>query len=128
LIAVDSSALLAVAFQDAGWQACFDKLDDETVILVSAVALTETMIVAASRGVLATMQQYLASLELTPAPADGEAALRVAEIYRRWGKGYHAARLNIVDCFSYDVAHHYDCPLLYIGNDFSQTDIPSALA
>lgn len=127
MIAVDSSALLASAFQDPGWEACYAKLEEESLILISAVALTETLVVAGSRDVLPTMRQYLASMELTVVPADEETSTRVSDIYRRWGKGYHRARLNLVDCFSYDVASHFFCPLLYIGNDFSQTDIPSAL-
>jgi ribonuclease VapC len=31
------------------------------------------------------------------------------------------------DCFAYDVAKQNACPLLFVGNDFSRTDIESAL-
>lgn len=61
-------------------------------------------------------------------PVDEATSYRAGEIYTRWGKGLHPAALNYCDCFSYDVAKQLDCPLLYIGNDFSQTDIVSALA
>lgn len=47
--------------------------------------------------------------------------------FRRFGKGRHRAHLNYGDCFSYAAAKHFDCPLLFIGNDFSQTDIRSAI-
>jgi len=50
-----------------------------------------------------------------------------AEAYGHWGKGFHEAALNYGDCFSYVVAKANDCPLLYVGDDFAQTDIRSAL-
>jgi ribonuclease VapC len=35
--------------------------------------------------------------------------------------------LNFGDCFAYALAAERRCPLLYVGNDFAQTDIVSAL-
>ncbi len=60
-------------------------------------------------------------------PVDEATALRIEGIYRRFGKGFHAAALNFGDCFAYDVAREHDCPLLYVGEDFARTDITSAL-
>ncbi|WP_152997966.1 type II toxin-antitoxin system VapC family toxin [Sphingomonas sp. HT-1] len=37
------------------------------------------------------------------------------------------ARLNYGDCMAYAVAALAECPLLFKGNDFRQTDIDSAL-
>ncbi len=51
-----------------------------------------------------------------------------ADAYRRWGKGFHKASLNFGDCFAYALAEELACPLLYIGKDFPQTDIVSAMA
>jgi ribonuclease VapC len=48
------------------------------------------------------------------------------DAFRRYGKGRHPAALNFGDCFSYACAKHYKVPLLYKGNDFSQTDVESA--
>ena len=127
MIAVDSSALLAVAFRDAGWEKCHAALEREEEIMVSAATLAETLVVAGRRGILPQMRDYIASLELKVIPADGMTASRVSDTYEIWGKGVHPATLNIFDCFSYDVARQFDCPLLYIGNDFAQTDIASAL-
>ena len=55
------------------------------------------------------------------------AGRRVAAAYARWGKGVHPAGLNSGDCFSYEVAKHHLCPLLFIGNDFSKTDLVGVL-
>ena len=43
--------------------------------------------------------------------------------WRTFGKGRHPAALNYGDCMSYGVATAMALPLLYIGNDFSRTDI-----
>ena len=61
-------------------------------------------------------------VSLTPA-----SARRVAQAYGRWGKGVHPARLNFGDCFAYDVAKERACRLLYVGDDFSVTDIDGVL-
>lgn len=45
-----------------------------------------------------------------------------------YGRGRHPARLNFGDCFSYALAKQTGEPLLFKGNDFSQTDIVPALA
>lgn len=39
----------------------------------------------------------------------------------------HPARLNLGDTFGYALAYVSDEPLLYVGSDFSHTDIRSAL-
>ena len=40
-----------------------------------------------------------------------------------YGSGRHKAGLNFGDCFSYALAKALGEPLLFKGNDFSQTDI-----
>ncbi len=50
----------------------------------------------------------------------------VAQLWRRSNatdRGRHAAALNMGDCFAYACARDLGLPLLYRGNDFSQTDI-----
>jgi ribonuclease VapC len=48
--------------------------------------------------------------------------------YRDFGKGSgHPARLNFGDCFAYALAKDMSEPLLFKGNDFSQTDVESAV-
>jgi ribonuclease VapC len=50
-------------------------------------------------------------------------ARRVAKAYESWGKGLHPAGLNWGDCFAYEVAKEHGCCLLFVGDDFSNTDI-----
>jgi ribonuclease VapC len=48
------------------------------------------------------------------------------EAYQRFGRGRHPAKLNFGDCLSYATALLAGQPLLFVGNDFNQTDIDSA--
>ena len=107
--------------------ACADALGSDDELLISAVTLVEALMVCRSREVEPDLIDLLQALPFEIVPVDGEASWRINEILRKWGKGNHPARLNIIDCFSYDVAKERPCPLLYIGNDFAQTDIASAI-
>ena len=57
---------------------------------------------------------------------EAEHADQARRAWRRYGKGRHPAGLNFGDCFSYALAALTGEPLLYKGNDFSQTDIRAA--
>jgi ribonuclease VapC len=57
-------------------------------------------------------------VSVTPA-----SARRIAVAYGQWGRGAHPAGLNFGDCFSYELAKEHPCPLLYVGDDFSKTDL-----
>jgi ribonuclease VapC len=45
------------------------------------------------------------------------------DAYQRYGKGRHRAGLNFGDCFAYALCKATGQPLLFKGQDFSQTDI-----
>jgi ribonuclease VapC len=49
-----------------------------------------------------------------------------ATAFIRFGKGRHPAALNYGDCMTYATARVAERPLLYVGNDFAQTDIEAA--
>jgi ribonuclease VapC len=69
------------------------------------------------------MASLIEDLGLTVVPVSATGARRVAEAYARWGKGLHPAGLNFGDCFAYAVARDHECRLLYVGDDFAQTDL-----
>lgn len=46
--------------------------------------------------------------------------------WRRFGKGNHPAGLNFCDCCAYALARTSDEPLLFKGNDLSQTGVSCA--
>lgn len=63
-------------------------------------------------------------VEIVPVTVDHAEIARAA--YRRFGKGNHPASLNFGDCFSYALSRALGEPLLFVGEDFSQTDIDVA--
>ncbi len=57
-------------------------------------------------------------------PITFDIGLKAQWASRRYGKYVgHAAQLNLGDCYSYAMAKSLEVPLLYIGNDFSETDL-----
>ncbi len=55
-------------------------------------------------------------------------AERAREAYRTFGRGSgHPAKLNYGDCFSCALARESGESLLFVGEDFSQTDIRPAV-
>jgi ribonuclease VapC len=128
VIVIDTSALIALLANEPLSQACRDVFEKEELILISAGTMLEALIVSAPRGFSQQMRELLSSraiqvIDVTPARAE-----RAADAYTRWGKGFHRAALNYGDCFAYAAAREFDCPLLYIGNDFIHTDITAAIS
>jgi len=127
VIALDSSALMAVVLREPQADACMRALQSDPDRVISAGTLAEALIVAMRRGVGPEMSRLIEALDPAVAPVDEAAAQRAAAAYARWGKGVHPAQLNYGDCFSYVAARDHGCALLYIGDDFAQTDVASAL-
>jgi ribonuclease VapC len=123
MIAVDTSALMAVVLGEAEADACIAALEIEDDILISAATIAEALIVAARRNVGDEMAKLIDGLGFNAVAVTPAAARRVALAYARWGKGVHAAGLNFGDCFAYELAREHDCPLLYVGGDFAKTDV-----
>ena len=67
------------------------------------------------------MLLYRTAIEVIGVDQDQAEIARLA--WRRFGKGRHPAGLNYGDCFAYALAKTRRLPLLYQGQDFSQTDI-----
>ena len=127
MIAVDTSALMAIALHEPAADACAAALGDELEILISAATLAEALIVAGRRGVSGAIEALVERLAIEVVPVTAVSARRVASAYERWGRGVHPAGLNLGDCFAYEVAKGASCPLLFIGKDFARRDLESVL-
>lgn len=127
MIAVDTSALMAIALDEPLAQACQAALATEDEIIISAGTLAEVAIVSARRRVGVRMAKVLDRFDLTIVPVTEAAARRIGEAYQRWGRGIHPAALNFGDCFAYEIAKQHSCRLLYVGDDFGKTDIEGVL-
>jgi ribonuclease VapC len=127
MMAVDTSALMAIVLSEERGADCAAALKTDEDVIVSAGTITEALIVAAGRNVSAQMLRLIDDLGIEVVPVTRTTAQRVADAYARFGKGNHRAALNFGDCFSYELAKEHACPLLYVGKDFAKTDIKSVL-
>ena len=127
---VDSSALVAIIFDEPESEVLFDRLMSGVPRISAATFFESGMVIdrkaeddfpALAFDRLATMTR----LDVVPVTREHAALARVA--YRRFGKGNHPASLNFGDCFAYALAKQSGEPLLFKGDDFSRTDIVSAL-
>jgi ribonuclease VapC len=123
MIAVDTSALMAIVLDEPQAGRCIAALEAADEILISAGTVVESLIVAARRNVGDEMTSLIDGLGFNVITVTQDSARRIAQAYARWGKGLHPAGLNLGDCFSYDVAKEHQCPLLYVGDDFAKTDV-----
>jgi ribonuclease VapC len=127
MIAIDTSAIMAILLDEPTADSCITAMEAEEEIIISAAILAETLIVAGRRNIGEEAAKLLDGLGLEIVSVTPASAKRVAEAYARWGKGAHPADLNFGDCFSYEVAREHACPLLFVGEDFSRTDVVSVL-
>jgi ribonuclease VapC len=108
-------------------------MDPERVI--SAATYLETGAVIAGRRTstraetINFLDSFLASAGINVVAFDAAQARIALDARIRYGRGMgHGGKLNLGDAFSYALARSLDAPLLYVGDDFSTTDIISALS
>jgi ribonuclease VapC len=127
MIAVDTSALMAIVLGESEADSCIAALEAEDAILMSAGTVAEALIVSAQKNVREEVAGLIEDLRIEIVPVTRGAAQRAADAYVRFGKGNHRAALNFGDCFAYEVAKERACRLLYVGDDFAKTDIEGVL-
>ena len=127
MIAVDTSALMAIVLNESEADACVAALEAEDNLLISAATIAEALIVAARRNVGEEMERLIGGVGFEIVSVTSASAKRIAQAYESWGKGVHSAALNFGDCFSYEVAKEHGCRLLYVGGDFRKTDVEGVL-
>jgi ribonuclease VapC len=127
---VDTSALIAILFGEPEALFFTKSIADASRKLISAFNSLETGIVVEARkgeagGRELDLLIHRAQIEVVAMNAD-QSELAMAA-WRKYGKGNHPAGLNIGDCCAYALAKYSGEPLLFKGNDFSQTDIQAAI-
>jgi ribonuclease VapC len=127
MIAVDTSALMAIVLNESQADACIAALEAEDDLLISAGTVAEALIVSARRNVGKEVTSLIDGLGFEVVSVTPAAARRIARAYDQWGKGVNPSALNFGDCFAYEVAKEHACRLLYVGDDFSKTDIEGVL-
>jgi ribonuclease VapC len=130
-VIVDTSALLAILQDEPEAQTCALAMARAVNRRMSAASLLEAAIVIDSaRDPVASrrLEELRALFGIVIEPVTVEQALIGRAAYRDFGKGSgHPAQLNFGDCFSYALAKSMGEPLLFIGRDFSATDVHAVL-
>jgi ribonuclease VapC len=129
ILFADASALVAILTGEEGADHLADRLEAADRRLCSPVSVWETLAalrrshdvpVPQARG---RIGRFMAEIELdmiSIGPREYELAV---DAYDRFGKGRHPAALNLGDCFAYACAKAHGAALLYVGADFTQTDL-----
>lgn len=128
MIAVDTSSLVAVVLGEPEAERHLDRLRHGPAQLSSVSLVEATIVVDARQGADAVRDlELLVDATIDIVAVDVAHARAAVAAWRRFGRGRHPAGLNFGDCFSYALARLADAPLLYKGDDFTQTDIAAAL-
>ncbi|MGE7414686.1 type II toxin-antitoxin system VapC family toxin [Methylobacterium tarhaniae] len=126
---IDTSAIIAIALNEPEAASFEQKIARDPVRLMSAASVLEAAMVLETRlgeagGSELDLWLHKAGVEIVAVGPDHADQARRA--WRRYGKGRHPAGLNFGDCFSYALAALTAEPILYKGDDFTQTDLRAA--
>ena len=128
---VDTSAVIAILRDEPPAPACAAAIERARLRRISAANYVEAAVVIdASRDAVASRRfdEFVRVAELLIEPVTETQARLARDAYRDFGKGSgHRAQLNFGDCFAYALAREKAEPLLYVGQDFAETDVAAAL-
>lgn len=126
---VDTSAIVAVSFRDPGFEDVLAKLAAAERAGAGAPTPSETAIVLTARlgrDARGLLERFLQEFAIETVPFGDEHWRAAHDAYRRFGKGRHRARLDFGVCLSYATGALTHEPSLYVGEDFSKTDLELA--
>jgi ribonuclease VapC len=134
LVIVDSSAVVAILFGEASVTALLETLATYAERLMSVANYVETGTVLAGRrhderhGAIGDLNAFLDEAEIELASIDASQARVALDARVRFGRGMgHGGVLNFGDAFAYALAKVNAAPLLWVGDDFTMTDVAAAL-
>ena len=127
-LAVDSSFIIAIMLDEEGLGKARSDLFDRHYALIGVPSVLEIIMVMKgrypNRDVFTVLDDVLSSPNLSLIEFNEEHLAASLKAFSRFGKGTgHKAGLNYGDCMAYAVAKVADVPLLFVGNDFTHTDL-----
>lgn len=130
---IDTSAVVSCICEEKDSSKLFLVIKKASTRFTSPMVRLESSIVLAQKMDLSAnkaeelFDRLIWEADITIVDLTDEIGRIAVEAYGLFGKGRHPAKLNLADCFSYAVAKFLEVPILFVGNDFSKTDIKSAL-
>jgi ribonuclease VapC len=129
-VIIDTSALIAILRDEPDARRFAEAIEAASERRISAATYVELgAVIDGARDAVASrrVDELIDVARITIEPVTATQARVAREAYRDFGKGSdHPARLNFGDCFAYALAKETGEPLLFKGNDFSETDITAA--
>ncbi|MBM3728291.1 MAG: type II toxin-antitoxin system VapC family toxin [Acidobacteria bacterium] len=126
---LDSSAIVAVHLKEPGYERFIEAIDSAEVVVIGAPTVLEAAMVLSSklgRDARPILQRFLRGIGAEVVAFNEQHSEAATAAFLRYGRGRHPAALNFGDCMSYAVASVAGMPLLFTGEDFSQTDVARA--
>ncbi len=123
---VDTSAFVAIIKNEPEANRCKTAIVSADSLWMSAANLLEGFTVIDRMNDVDAVEDFrllLIESAVRIAPVTEAQVYIAREAFARFGRGRHPAKLNYGDCFAYALAHETGEPLLFVGNDFGQTDI-----
>jgi ribonuclease VapC len=128
---LDSSAVVALLLEESSAAKLETAMRGKSVFIMGTPAVLETAMVLGSRhpdrGAY-NLDAFIAARRVEIVPFDVAQLAAARDAFRRYGRGSGSrAKLNFGDCCTYALAKTFNEPLLFVGDDFSHTDIVSAI-
>lgn len=128
MIVIDTSAVIAILQDEAEAEAFQDRIAGSSARLIAAPTKLEMLLVSSRRpNGPEIVRALIDELDCEVVEWTDSLSDIAFDCFLRYGKARHPAALNFGDCMAHALAKSLDVPLLFKGDDFSQTDIKSAL-
>jgi ribonuclease VapC len=131
---IDTSALVALLAEEPDAPRIAAAIERAETRRIPAIVRLEAAMVLASvldrdpDEMAETINFTLDEARFASIAIDDAIARAAVTAFSRYGKGRgHPARLNLADCLVYAAAMSVGAPLLFIGDDFTRTDVASVL-
>lgn len=125
---IDASAVVAILEGESDARRYADAIEAALIRFISPINLLEVHMVARGRGGepgVRRLDLLLSEMAVEMVPIDDAQTKAARDAFDRFGKGRHAAGLNLADCFAYALSKTSGEPLLFKGGDFAKTDVLS---
>jgi ribonuclease VapC len=127
---VDTSAIIAMIIGEDQSERLEAELNQTVRRITSAVVIIEATMVLSTKSRISPLSAesiirfFLDKAGIVTVEINDETASQAVVAFARFGKGQgNAAKLNLADCLTYACAKQQGMPILYVGNDFAQTDM-----
>jgi len=123
---LDTSAVMAILQNEPERRRFNEAIEAAETRSLSTASFVECSMIVESRygadGVR-DLDLFIAKAQVSLVSVDEDQANLARRAFQKFGKERHPAGLKFGDCFSYALSRSLDRPLLFKGNDFSQTDV-----